>query len=63
MTKDLPDQLKQAILEARKVDNAIKQAKMDRDFAYPDYHDELHNYADRVIKERSNNTNFFEKDK
>lgn len=41
MTKDLPDKLKQAILEARKVDNAIKRAKMDRDFAYPDYHDEL----------------------
>lgn len=63
MTKDLPDQLKQSILEARKVDNAIKQAKMDRDFAQPDYHDELHNYADRVINEKSSNTNFFDKDK
>lgn len=53
MTKDLQDKLKQAILEARKVDNAIKQAKMDRDFAYPDYHDELiksaNDYKNREI--------------
>lgn len=60
---ELSDELKAEIIRSNKIDREIKQAKMDRDFAYPDYHDELHNHADRVSKERSNNTNFFDKDK
>lgn len=35
------DELKAEIRRSNKIDREIKQAKMDRDFAYPDYHDEL----------------------
>lgn len=35
------DELKAEIIRSNIIDSAIKQAKMDRDFAYPDYHDEL----------------------
>jgi len=35
------DELKAEIIRSNKIDREIKQVKMDRDFAYPDYHDEL----------------------
>lgn len=38
---ELSDELKAEIRRANKIDREIKQAKIDRDFAHPDYHDEL----------------------
>ena len=47
------DELKAEIIRSKIVDRQIKEAKMNRDFAYPDYHDELiksaNDYKNREI--------------
>jgi hypothetical protein len=53
MSDELSPEMKAEILRARKVDAEIKAAKMERDFKYPDYHDELiqsaKEYKDRQV--------------